>query len=118
MTEINKLVGQLVQAYLAARGNVFTHLGIQRPLAADSLTMAIQNNIVAAHQENAGAKQGQTDTLLMLRHMVANGELTPQGALVIDQMYCAFCVDVHQMQEEGKDPVVELTQESKRRAMQ
>jgi hypothetical protein len=118
MTEINKLVDQLAQAYLAARGTVFTHLGIQLPLAADSLTLAIQSNIVAAHLENAGAKQGQADALLMLRHMVVNGELTPLGALVMDQMYCAFCADVHQMLEEGKDPVVELTQESKRRAMQ
>ncbi|MFL9592741.1 hypothetical protein ACKC5O_12160 [Aeromonas schubertii] len=118
MTEINKLVGQLAQAYLAARGPVFTHLGIQLPITADSLVMAIENNIVAAHLEHAGAKQGQADALLMLRHMVVNGALTTLGALVIDQMYCAFCADVHQMLEEGKDPVVELTQESKRRAMQ
>lgn len=118
MTEINKLVEQLAQAYLAARGSVFTHLGIQLPITADSLVMAIENNIVAAHLEHAGAKQGQADALLMLRHMVVNGTLTPLGALVIDQMYCAFCADVHQMLEEGKDPVVELTSESKRRAMQ
>ena len=118
MTEINKLVDQLAQAYLAARGNVFTHLGIQLPLAAESLTMAIHNNIVGAHLENAGAQQGQADALLMLRHMVVNGTLTPLGALVVDQMYCAFCADVHQMLEEGKDPVVELASESKRRAMQ
>lgn len=118
MTEINKLVDQLAQAYLAARGSAFTHLGVQLPLAVDSLTMAIQNNIVAAHLEHAGAQQGQADALLMLRHMVVNGELTPLGALVVDQMYCAFCTDVHQMLEEGKDPMVELAQESKRRAMQ
>ena len=117
MTEINKLVDQLAQAYLVARGNVFTHLGIQLSLATDSLKMAIHNNIVGAHLEHAGAQQGQADTLLMLRHMVVNDELTPLGALVVDQMYCAFCADVHQMFEEGKDPVVELTQESKRRAM-
>lgn len=118
MTELNKLVDQLAQAYLVARGNVFTHLGIQLPLATDSLTMAIHNNIVGAHLEHAGAQQGQADALLMLRHMVVNDEPTPLGALVVDQMYCAFCADVHQMLEEGKDPVVELTQESKRRAMQ
>ncbi len=118
MTEINMLVEQLAQAYLAARGSVFTHLGIQLPLATDSLTMAIHNNIVGAHLEHAGAQQGQADALLMLRHMVVNDELTPLGALVVDQMYCAFCADVHQMLEEGKDPVVELTQECKRRAMQ
>jgi hypothetical protein len=118
MTEINKLVEQLAQAYLAARGSVFTHLGVQLPLATDSLMMAIHNNIVGAHLEHAGAQQGQADALLMLRHMVVNDELTPLGALVVDQMYCAFCADVHQMLEEGKDPVVELTQESKRRAMQ
>lgn len=118
MTEITKLVDQLAQAYLVARGNVFTHLGIQLPLATDSLTMAIHNNIVGAHLEHAGAQQGQADALLMLRHMVVNDELTPLGALVVDQMYCAFCADVHQMLEEGKDPVVELTQESKQRAMQ
>ncbi|MBW3830968.1 hypothetical protein M2R28_04140 [Aeromonas hydrophila] len=118
MTEINKLVRQLAQAYLAARGNVFTHQGIQLPLAAESLTMAIHNNIVGAHLENTGAHQGPADALLMLRHMVVNGTLTTQGALVVDQMYCAFCADAHQMQEGGKDPVVELASESKRRAMQ
>ncbi|WP_270833759.1 hypothetical protein [Aeromonas sp. QDB07] len=118
MTEINKLVDQLAQAYLVARGSVFTHLGIQLPLATDSLTMAIHNNIVGAHLEHAGAQQGQADALLMLRHMVVDGTLTTLGALVVDQMYCAFCADVHQMLEEGKDPVVELTQESKRRMMQ
>lgn len=118
MAELNKLVEQLAQAYLAARGTVFTHLGIKLPLAADSLTMAIHNNIVGAHQENAGAQQGQADALLMLRHMVVDGQLTPLGALVVDEMYCAFCADVHQMLEGGKDPVVELASESKRRAMQ
>ena len=80
--------------------------------------MAIHNNIVAAHLENAGAQQGQADALLMLRHMVVNGTLTPLEALVVDPMYCAFCADVHLMLEEGKDPVVELASESKRRAMQ
>ena len=51
-----------------------THLGIQIPLAADSLMMAIQNNIVAAHLENAGEQQEQAYALLMLRHMVVNGD--------------------------------------------
>lgn len=111
MTEINKLVEQLAQAYLAARGNVFTHLGIQLPLAAESLTMAIHNNIVGAHLENAGAKQGREDALLMLRHMVAGETLTPLGALVMDQMFCALCADVRQMLDEGKDPMVELARE-------
>lgn len=118
MSEINKLVEQLAQAYLAARGPAFTHLGIQLPITADSLVMAIQNNIVAAHLEHAGEKQGQADALLMLRHMVVNGTLTTLGALVINQMYCAFCEDVFQMLEEGKDPLVELVQENKRRTIQ
>lgn len=118
MTEINTLVEQLAQAYLAARGNVFTHLGIQLPLAADSLTMAIQSNVVGAHLENAGAKQGQADALLMLRHMVAGETLTPLGALVMDQMFCALCADVRQMLDEGKDPLTELAREQRGRAMQ
>ncbi|GJB30520.1 hypothetical protein [Aeromonas caviae] len=118
MSEINKLVEQLAQAYLAARGNVFTHLGIQLPLAADSLTMAIQSNVVGAHLENAGAKQGQADALLMLRHMLAGDELTPLGSLVLDEMNRAFCADVRQMLDEGKDPMVELAIEQTRRATQ
>lgn len=111
MTEINKLVEQLAQAYLAARGNVFTHLGIQLPLAADSLTMAIQNNIVGAHLEHAGGKQGREDALLMLRHMVAGEALTPLGVVVLDEMNKAFCADVRQMLDEGKNPLAELARE-------
>ena len=118
MTEINKLVEQLAQAYLAARGNVFTHLGIQLPLAADSLTMAIQNNIVGAHLEHAGGKQGREDALLMLRHMLLGDELTPLGSLVLDEMNRAFCADVRQMLDEGKDPMAELARERERRATQ
>ena len=118
MTEINKLVEQLAQAYLAARGNVFTHLGIQLPLAAESLTMAIHNNIVGAHLENAGAKQGQADALLMLRHMLAGDGLTPLGSLVLDEMNRAFCADVRQMLDEGRDPMDELARECERRATQ
>ena len=118
MTEINTLVEQLAQAYLAARGNVFTHLGIQLPLAADSLTMAIQNNIVGAHLEHAGGKQGREDALLMLRHMLAGDELTPLGSLVLDEMNRAFCADVRQMLDEGKDPMAEMARECERRATQ
>lgn len=118
MTEINKLVEQLALAYLAARGNVFTHLGIQLPLAADSLTMAIQNNIVGAHLEHAGGKQGREDALLMLRHMLAGDELTPLGSLVLDEMNRAFCADVRQMLDEGKDPMAEMARECERRATQ
>lgn len=118
MTDINKLVEQLAQAYLSERGPEFTHLDVHLPLALDTLILAIQNNIVAAHLENAGEQQGRADALLMLRHMVVNGVLSPLGALVMDQMNCAFCADVRQMLNEGKDPMVELASESKRRAMQ
>lgn len=65
--------------------------------------MAIQNNIVGAHLEHAGGKQGREDALLMLRHMVAGETLTPLGALVMDQMFCALCADVRKMLNEGKD---------------
>ncbi len=118
MTEINTLVEQLAQAYLAARGNVFTHLGIQLPLAADSLTMAIQSNVVGAHLENAGAKQGQADALLMLRHMLAGDELTELGGTLLDEMNRCFCADVRQMLDEGRDPMDELARECERRATQ
>lgn len=118
MTEINKLVKKLAQAYLAARGNVFTHLGIQLPLAADSLTMAIQNNIVAAHLEQAGGKQGREDALLMLRHMVAGEAITPLGAVVLDEMNKAFCADVRGMLDRGLNPIAELARECERRATQ
>lgn len=79
MTEINTLVEQLAAAYLLARGREFKHLGVVLPLDRDVLTMAIQSNVVGAHLENAGAKQGQADALLMLRHMLAGDELTELG---------------------------------------
>ncbi|MBP4059557.1 hypothetical protein [Aeromonas sp. Prich7-2] len=103
MSEIDKLVSSMARAYLAERGDSFTHLGVQLPLNQEVLTMAIQNNIVGAHLEHAGGKQGREDALLMLRHMVAGETLTPLGALVMDQMFCALCADVRQMLNEGKD---------------
>lgn len=118
MSEIGRLVSSVARAYLAVRGNTFNHLGVQLPLDQEVLTMAIHNQIVGAHLEHAGGKQGQADALLMLRHMVVNGTLTALGALVVDQMYCAFCADVHQMLEEGKDPMAELARERERRATQ
>lgn len=118
MTEINTLAAQLAGAYLLARGREFKHLGVVLPLDREVLTMAIQNNIVGAHLENAGAKQGQADALLMLRHMLAGDELTPLGSLVLDEMNRAFCADVRQMLDEGKDPMVELARERERRATQ
>ena len=118
MTEINTLVEQLAAAYLLARGREFKHLGVVLPLDRDVLTMAIQNNIVGAHLEHAGGKHGREDALLMLRHMVAGDELTPLGSLVLDEMNRAFCADVRQMLDEGKDPMVELAIEQTRRATQ
>ena len=111
MTEINTLVEQLAAAYLLARGREFKHLGVVLPLDRDVLTMAIQSNVVGAHLENAGAKQGQADALLMLRHMVVGDELTPLGSLVLDEMNRAFCADVRQMLDEGRDPMDELARE-------
>ena len=118
MTEINTLVEQLAAAYLLARGREFKHLGVVLPLDRDVLTMAIQNNIVGAHLEHAGGKQGRDDALLMLRHMLAGDELTPLGSLVLDEMNRAFCADVRQMLDEGRDPMDELARECERRATQ
>ena len=73
--------------------------------------MAIHNQIVGAHLEHAGGKQGQADALLMLRHMLAGDELTPLGSLVLDEMNKAFCADVRQMLDEGKNPLAELARE-------
>lgn len=111
MTDINELVERLSLAYLAVRGCEFEHLGVQLPLNQEVLTMAIQNNIVGAHLEHAGGKQGQADALLMLRHMLAGDELTPLGSLVLDEMNKAFCADVRQMLDEGKNPLAELARE-------
>lgn len=111
MTDINELVERLSLAYLAVRGCEFEHLGVQLPLNQEVLTMAIQNNIVGAHLENAGAKQGQADALLMLRHMLAGDGLTPLGTLILDEMNKAFCADVRQMLDEGRDPMDELARE-------
>ena len=110
-SEIDKLVSSAALAYLAARGNTFNHLGVQLPLTAELLELAIKNNIVGAHLEHAGGKQGQADALLMLRHMLAGDELTPLGSLVLDEMNKAFCADVRQMLDEGKNPLAELARE-------
>lgn len=118
MSEIDKLVSSVARAYLVVRGNTFKHLGVQLPLNQEVLTMAIHNQIVGAHLEHSGGKQGREDALLMLRHMVAGETLTPLGAVVLDEMNKAFCADVRQMLDEGKDPMVELAREQTRRATQ
>ena len=118
MTEINTMVKAVARAYLVARGNTFKHLGVQLPLDQEVLTLAIHNNIVGAHLEHAGGKQGREDALLMLRHMLAGDELTPLGSLVLDEMNRAFCADVRQMLDEGKDPMAEMARECERRATQ
>ncbi|MFB3241112.1 hypothetical protein Q7C15_20275 [Aeromonas salmonicida] len=118
MTEINTMVKAVARAYLVARGNTFKHLGVQLPLDQEVLTLAIHNNIVGAHLEHAGGKQGREDALLMLRHMLAGDELTPLGSLVLDEMNKAFCADVRQMLDEGKNPLAELAREQTGRATQ
>lgn len=116
MNEIDTMVKAVARAYLVVRGNTFKHLGVQLPLNQEVLTMAIQNNIVGAHLEgahleHAGGKQGREDALLMLCHMLAGDELTPLGSLVLDEMNRAFCADVRQMLDEGRDPMDELARE-------
>ena len=118
MIEINTLVESVARAYLAVRGNTFNHLGVQLPLTAELLALAIQNNIVGACLERGGGKQGREDALLMLRHMATGGELTPLGRLMLDEMNRAFCADVRQMLDEGKDPMAEMARECERRATQ
>ncbi|MFM5640307.1 hypothetical protein ACET6M_09830 [Aeromonas veronii] len=54
--------------------------------------------------------------LRVLHHMLLGDELTPLGSLVLDEMNRAFCADVRQMLDEGKDPMAELARE--RRATQ
>lgn len=112
------MVKAVAQAYLAVRGNTFNHLGVQLPLDQEVLTMAIHNQIVGAHLEHAGGKQGRDDALLMLRHMLAGDELTELGGTLLDEMNRCFCADVRQMLDEGKDPMVELAIEQTRRATQ
>ena len=118
MNEIDTMVKAVARAYLVVRGNTFKHLGVQLPLTAELLALAIQNNVVGACLERGGGKQGREDALLMLRHMLAGDELTPLGSLVLDEMNKAFCADVRQMLDEGKDPMVELAIEQTRRATQ
>ena len=118
MTEINTMVSSVARAYLAVRGNTFNHLGVKLHLDQEVLTMAIQSNVVGAHLENAGAKQGQADALLMLRHMLAGDELTELGGTLLDEMNRCFCADVRQMLDEGRDPMDELAIEQTRRATQ
>ncbi|MFQ2164415.1 hypothetical protein ACK33D_08795 [Aeromonas hydrophila] len=118
MSEIDKLVKAVARAYLAVRGNTFNHLGVQLPLDQEVLTMAIHSQIVGAHLEHAGGKQGREDALLMLRHMVAGEALTPLGAVVLDEMNKAFCTDVRCMLDRGLNPIAELARECERRATQ
>lgn len=118
MSEIDKLVKAVARAYLVVRGNTFKHLGVQLPLDQKVLTMAIHNQIVGAHLEHVGGKQGREDALLMLRHMVAGETLTQLGAVVLDEMNKAFCADVCDMLDRGLNPVAELARECERRATQ
>lgn len=111
MIEFDKLASSVARAYLAVRGNTFNHLGVQLPLNQEVLTMAINSQIVGAHLEHAGGKQGRDDALLMLRHMLAGDELTPLGSLVLDEMNRAFCADVRQMLDRGLNPIAELARE-------
>ena len=114
-SEIDKLVSSAALAYLAARGNTFNHLGVQLPLTAELLALAIQNNIVGACLERGGGKQGREDALLMLRHMVTGGELTPLGRLMLDDMNTLFCAEVREMIDRGDDPGIVLAQEREQR---
>ena len=118
MTEINTMVKAVARAYLAARGNTFNHLGVQLPLTAELLALAIQNNIVGACLERGGGKQGREDALLMLRHMLAGDELTELGGTLLDEMNRCFCADVRQMLDRGLNPIAELARECERRATQ
>ena len=118
MNEIDTMVKAVARAYLVVRVDSFTHLGVRLPMGEEVLSMAIRNQIVGAHLEHAGGKQGRDDALLMLRHMLAGDELTPLGSLVLDEMNRAFCADVRQMLDEGRDPMDELARECERRATQ
>ena len=118
MIEFDKLASSVARAYLAVRGNTFNHLGVQLPLTAELLALAIQNNIVGACLERGGGKQGREDALLMLRHMLAGDELTELGGTLLDEMNRCFCADVRQMLDEGRDPMDELARECERRATQ
>ena len=115
MIEIKTLVESVARAYLAVRGNTFNHLGVQLPLTAELLALAIQNNIVGACLERGGGKQGREDALLMLRHMVTGGELTPLGRLMLDEMNTLFCAEVREMIDRGDDPGIVLAQEREQR---
>lgn len=115
MIEINTMVEAVARAYLAVRGSTFKHLGVKMPLNQEVLTMAISSQIVGAHLEHAGGKQGQADALLMLRHMLAGDELTPLGSLVLDEMNKAFCAEVREMIDRGDDPGIVLAQEREQR---
>lgn len=115
MTEINTLVEQLAAAYLLARGHKFRHLGVVLPLNREVLALAIGNNIVGACLERGGGKQGREDALLMLRHMVTGGELTPLGRLMLDEMNTLFCAAVREMIDRGDDPGIVLAQEREQR---
>ena len=82
---------------------------------AELLALAIQNNIVGACLERGGGKQGREDALLMLRHMVTGGELTPLGRLMLDEMNTLFCAEVREMIDRGDDPGIVLAQEREQR---
>lgn len=116
--EIAELVDRLSCAYVNLRGYRFEHLGVILALSPEPLTLAIQSNVVGALLESEGGEQGQTQSLLMLNHMLVDDELTPLGCLVLDNMNRAFCQYVRLMLDEGKDPIAELASESLRRARQ
>ena len=118
-SKIDSLVAELAAAYLKERQGDFVHLGIRIPLDAEILTLALQNNIVGGFLRLAPTpQQGMEECEYLIGHMMKDGQITPQGLALIDQLNQMFCEEVRQMLDEGKDPMVELAIEQTRRATQ
>jgi len=105
------MVGRIAAAYLAERGELFSHAGVHLPLSNETLELAIHNNMTEALIEY-GIQKGRANAigyaLEMLGHMMNGDRISAFGAGMLDDMNSMFCAEVRRMLEDGKDPVTEL----------
>lgn len=115
-SKIDSLVSELAAAYLKERQGDFVHAMIRIPLDAEILTLALQNNIVGGFLRLApNPQQGMEECEYLIGHMMKDGQITPQGLALIDQLNQMFCEEVRQMIDEGQDPEAALRADEAKR---
>ena len=115
-SKIDSLVSKLAAAYLKERQGDFVHLGIRIPLDAEILTLALQNNIVGGFLRLAPSpQQGMEECEYLIGRMMKDGQITPLGLTLINELNQRFCAEVRQMIAEGQDPEAALRADEAKR---